>query len=337
MITPWIPSIIIAGAGLVTGFVVEFILLERLRRLAEKTSWEGDEVIFRTMKGVTLLWFTFMGAYISASYAPLDPLTSNYVKKSLFIVGILMTTLFVSKLVSGFIRTYTEKISGRFPMTSIFTSVMRVFIYTIGGLIILQSLGISVTPVLTALGVGGLAVALALQDTLSNLFAGFHIIASKSIRPGDFVKLQSGEEGYIQDINWRATTVRYADHLIIIPNSKMASSIIVNFNLPETNTLVRVPFVINSNVNLKILEDIALDTARHIIATVPGCDQLTEPVVRFTGMDEFGIRVLVIFTTKEYDHQFPARSEFIKKLHENLIAKGLESYLPFRTVIVKNP
>jgi small-conductance mechanosensitive channel len=83
--------------------------------------------------------------------------------------------------------------------------------------------------------VGGLAVALALQDTLSNLFAGLHIIASKKLLPGDYFLLDSGEEGYVQDVNWRNTFIRtLRNNMIVVPNARLASAILTNYYQPSS-------------------------------------------------------------------------------------------------------
>ena len=98
----------------------------------------------------------------------------------------------------------------------------------------MNELGVSITPILTALGVGGLAVALALQDTLSNFFAGFYIMMAGQIRVGDYVKLDSGEEGYIVDISWRSLTIRtLPNNIVVVPNSKVAQANVTNYSLPE--------------------------------------------------------------------------------------------------------
>ena len=94
----------------------------------------------------------------------------------------------------------------------------------------LNAVGVSITPIITALGVGGLAMALALQDTLSNLFAGIHILAEHTIRIGDFIRLETGQEGYVEDISWRTTRIRMLpNNMVIVPNSKLAQSVVVNY------------------------------------------------------------------------------------------------------------
>src|SRR5256886_8765791 len=113
-------------------------------------------------------------------------------------------------------------------------TIARVAIYVIGVLVPLSVLGVPVTPILPALGVGGLAVALALQDSLTNLFAGLHLLADKPIRVGDYVKIADAVEGYVVDIGWRSTRVRMLQNtVVVVPNKKVAESVITNYDLPE--------------------------------------------------------------------------------------------------------
>src|SRR5581483_1111858 len=121
----------------------------------------------------------------------------------LAILWITSLTLMVSRLAGNFVRFYGGRFASDFPVTSLTKNLAQIFVITLGALSILHSLNISVTPLLTALGVGGLAVALALQDTLSNLFGGFYITVAGQIRLGDYIRLNTGEEGFIADISWR--------------------------------------------------------------------------------------------------------------------------------------
>ena len=123
-------------------------------------------------------------------------------------------------MITGLVQTLAQSRSGVAGSATIFVNITRIVVLAMGFLVVLQTLGISIAPLLTALGVGGLAVALALQDTLANLFAGVHILASKTVQPGDYIRLSSGEEGYVVDINWRNTVVRQlSNNLVIIPNA----------------------------------------------------------------------------------------------------------------------
>jgi small-conductance mechanosensitive channel len=131
-------------------------------------------------------------------------------ERILVVIAILSVTVVLARIAAGIAGAYGRKGQGQFPSATILANLTRVFIYVLGLLTIFYSFGINITPALTALGIGGLAVALALQDTLSNFFAGLQIIASKQITTGDFIKLNSGDEGYVADITWRYTNAQDA-------------------------------------------------------------------------------------------------------------------------------
>jgi len=148
-------------------------------------------------------------------------------------------------------------------------------IYLIGFLVALDYLGVSITPLITALGVGGLAVALALQDTLSNLFSGLNILMTRKIRPGDFIRLDTGEEGVVCDITWRNTTIRALENnMVIVPNGKLGGAIVTNTHLPEKEMGLFVPVTVAFDNDLALVERVTLEVAREVLTAperaIPG-------------------------------------------------------------------
>lgn len=223
-------------------------------------------------------------------YLPLTPELFEFSKKILMVLAVLGGTFAAAKIATGFVNFYAEKGKGVLPSTTIFANLTRLLILALGGLIILQSLGISITPILTALGVGGLAVALALQDTLSNLFSGLHILLSRQLRPGDYVKLDSGEEGYVQDITWRNTTIRtLSNNMSIVPNSKLASAVIVNFNQPEKEMSVLVPVGVSYESDLKKVEKVTIEVVKETLREVEGGLESFDPFIRYHTFAGFSI------------------------------------------------
>ena len=103
----------------------------------------------------------------------------------------------------------------------------------------LQSLGVPVAPLLTTLGVGSLAVALALQDTLANFFAGLYLLADRPIGAGDYIKIHDGEEGYVETIGWRSSRLRTGTgNMVIVPNQKLSQAILINYHRPSTAVMM---------------------------------------------------------------------------------------------------
>ena len=146
-----------------------------------------------------------------------------------------------------------------------FTNFVRIAIYVIGVLIILDSLNISIAPMITALGVGGLAISLALKDTLSDIFAGLHILLSKKVQVGDFVQIDSGDMGYVMNISWRNTTImERTNNIIHIPNTRLSSATIKNFDSGDPSFSVKIPVGVSYESDLGQVEKITQEVIDEI-------------------------------------------------------------------------
>ena len=322
--------------GFLAGLIFEKIILTRLKKVAERTKWEGDEIFIAALRGKTFFWFVIAGIYGAILNVPISPDIFNILKKILLVIVIASVTIVFAKIAVSFINSYTKKVKGVLPLTSIFTNLTNVLVLVIGMLIILQSLGISITPILTAFGVGGLAVALALQDTLSNLFSGLHIIISKQVGPGDYVKLDTGEEGYVTDIAWRNTTIRaISDNMIIVPNSKMASAIITNYCQPAKKMSLYIEVGVSYDSNLQKVENVTIEVAKEIVREIQGGISESEPFIRYHTFGDFSINFVVILRTKEFINQYLIKHEFIKRLHERYKKEGIDIPFPIRTVYMQ--
>lgn len=210
-------------------------------------------------------------------------------------------------------------------------------VFVLGGLVLLRSLGVSIAPLLTALGVGGLAVALALQDTLSNLFAGLQILASKKVVPGDYVQLDSGEEGYVVDINWRNTSLRHLrNNVILVPNARLASATVTNYYKPFPEMSVLVGVGVSYRSDLPHVERITTDVARQTLEEVEGGVPDFEPFIRYGGFGESSIDFNVILRVSEPTAQYLVTHEFVKRLHERFGREGIEIPFPIRTIVFKD-
>jgi small-conductance mechanosensitive channel len=336
-IIQWIAPLGLILGGLLVGLFINKFVLRRLKRAVALTKWNGDEIIFSALGGLPILWLTLLGISLALQSLPLSPSWRNFVKNALLIVAILSVTIFVAKVAAGLVGLYARRIEGTLPATSLFANLTKLLVFLIGILVILQTLNISVTPILTALGVGGLAVALALQDTLSNLFSGLQIIASNQVRPGDYVKLESGEEGYVIDITWRNTAIRaLPNNMVIVPNSKLASTLVTNYHQPEKEMSVLVQVGVSYQSDLKKVEQITIEVAREVLQSVEGGVREFEPFIRYHTFGDSSINFSVILRGREFTDQFLIKHEFIKRLHEHYQQEGIEIPFPIRTIHIKN-
>ena len=207
----------------------------------------------------------------------------------------------------------------------------------LGVFIILQNLGINITPLITALGIGGLAVALALQDTLGNLFAGVQIILSRQVRPRDYVQLSSGEEGWVTDVKGRNTTIQtFPDgNLVAVPNSLLASSIVKNYSFPRTALWQTVGVGVSYDSDLEHVERVTQEVAEQVIEELDGGLPGEKPVVLFHTFGDSSINFDVRLQVRDFKSQGPVRHEFVKRLHRRFGEEGIEIPFPIRTVMMK--
>ncbi|MBI2966396.1 MAG: mechanosensitive ion channel [Bacteroidetes bacterium] len=328
-----IPASIVAGAVL-AAIILEWLVPLLLKKLSKGTTWKDDLLFFKPLRGFTAIFIILIGAWFAVLEAPLSPIHLFYTRKVLKILAVFAGTIALAKTGVGLVRYYTRSIHHSVLATSILITITRIVIFSIGLLIILQLFGISITPMLTALGVGGLAIALAMQDTLSNLFAGFHVIISRNIRPGDYIKLDSGQEGTVSDINWRNTIIRSpANNIIIVPNSKISGAIITNFTLPADEVVFMVAMTVPFSGDPEKVEQVAVEAATITMREEKGGVGNFIPVVRFNAFTDSGISFNIILRAENYDSQFSVKHAFIKRLHKLFRQAGLEPAVPVRKVI----
>jgi small-conductance mechanosensitive channel len=155
------------------------------------------------------------------------------VSRTVFALAAMSVTFAVASIASRLVADYGSRVRPETPVTTLSQNVAWLLVSTFGVLIVLNGLGVSITPMVTAFGIGGLAVALALQDPLANFFAGLLVTLARQFRIGDYIKLDSGIEGEIIDFNWRLTRIRTLQNkIVLVPNAKLAQAIVTNFSLP---------------------------------------------------------------------------------------------------------
>jgi small-conductance mechanosensitive channel len=329
----------LAGIALASGLLAAFLLRMLLRwlgRHATRTRWSGDDVIVDALRTVVPWSAIAGGAAAAGAVLPLTKTVQHHVNQTLQVLLIFVVTVTAARVIAGLVRTVTQSRSGVAGSATIFVNITRILVLAIGFLVMLQTLGISIAPLLTALGVGGLAVALALQDTLANLFAGIHILASKTVQPGDYIRLSSGEEGYVVDINWRQTTVRQlSNNLVIIPNGQLAGTNMTNFTRPEQQLTVLVQAGVAYESDLEHVERVTMEVVAEVMAEITGAVPEHEPAIRFHTFGDSRIGFTVILGVGEFSDQFRIKHEFIKRLHRRYREEGIRIPAPTRTVALQ--
>ncbi|MEU3412137.1 MULTISPECIES: mechanosensitive ion channel family protein [unclassified Streptomyces] len=332
-------DLVLAGIALAAGLTLAFMsrtLLRWLAKHAKRTRWSGDDVIVDALRSVVPWAAIAGGAAAAAAVLPLTGAVQHHIDQVLQVWVIAVVTFSAARVIAGLVRSVTQSRSGVAGSATIFVNITRVLVLAIGFLVVLQTLGISIAPLLTALGVGGLAVALALQDTLANLFAGIHILASKTVQPGDYIRLSSGEEGYVVDINWRQTTVRQlSNNLVVIPNGQLAKANMTNYTRPEQELTVLVQVGVGYDSDLEHVERVTAEVVTEVMRDVTGAVPDHEPAIRFHTFGDSRIGFTVILGVGEFSDQYRIKHEFIKRLHRRYRAEGIRIPAPTRTVALQ--
>lgn len=319
----WLTPVIIAGSIITAGIITQRAIILYIRRYEKETRWKGGQVFVHSLRWMIFLISALVGTYVGLTRSPLSPETLNTIKKLHNGLIIFIFSFILARIISGLFRVYSLRGEGTKRSLSLLNTIINIIIYSVGGVIILDSLGISITPILTAMGVGGLAVALALQDTLSNLFAGIYITSSRYINLGDYITLSSGEEGNVVDITWRCTMLLNLNNsTVIIPNSKLISTTVSRNKLPVKSQTVNVNWMVRNDGDLEKIEKLTLEVASAVVEELK-IENEDKPVFRYKEFSESSVKFIVTFTWRNYGQQDFLCHTFIKRLQKKFKDEGI--------------
>ncbi|HAJ56252.1 MAG TPA: mechanosensitive ion channel protein MscS [Candidatus Omnitrophica bacterium] len=316
-------------------FIIKKLVFLNLKKWANRTKSGLDNILIESLDfPLTLLIFFSATFFLERLFpATKDTTVINYLYAGFKAVAIIAVILFFDKLLKALIETYSSNIEILKASKSVVTAVVRILVIAVGLLIILDSFGISITPILASLGIGSLAVALALQPTLENFFSGIQMIIDKPIQVGQFVKLDTGEEGYVEKIGWRSTWVRMLpNNMVILPNKTIVNSKVINYYYPTKETAVLVQVGVHYNSDLKHVEKVTEEVAEETLKTVLGGVPEFKPFIRYHTFSDFSINFTVILSAKEFVDNYLIKHEFIKRLHERYNKEGIIIPYPIRAI-----
>jgi small-conductance mechanosensitive channel len=310
---------------LAVGWIVRHLVLRALRAWTSRTQSRPGLILQQALRGPTLIWVLILAVHVAVQSSDLPAVVSDRAADLLAGLWIFSLTIMCMRLARDLVRTYGSQIPGALPVTTLTQNLAQIIVLILGILVLLAQYRKPITPILTALGVGGLAVALALQDTLSNLFSGFYVAVAGQIRLGDYIKMNSGEEGYVADIGWRSTTIRSLNNnMIIVPNSKLAQAIVTNYYLPAKNLSTSVQVNVGYDSDPAHIEQLLLEVGAATAGVIPG--MLTEPAPTATfepGFAENSMGFSLNFQVAEFANQFTVRQELRKRIVEHFRERGV--------------
>ena len=327
-----IPALIL-GTSLLMGFVLNYRLRRYVTRHADLAPDSALGVLLHAVRGLPRLWCFAVGVYWTIHTVGLIEPVERLLSYILFTILVFSITRVIVRTLERIISLRTAEAGSAAAATSLLTNLVSITIYAAGAIIILGHYGISIAPLITALGVGGMAVALGLQESLANLFAGLHLILSKQVRVGDYIRLDSGDEGRVTDITWRYTTIlTNTNNTVVVPNAKLSSAILTNYDMPESQIAVVLPVGVSYDSDLEKVEAVTLAVASAVMERLEG-SAVKPPTVYFHTFGDSSIDFNVVLYARRFTDRAKLKHEFIKALTQRYRAENIDIPFPIRTIL----
>ncbi len=338
--THWLDLVVPLGvtAGLIV--VVLIVIPWVINRIDRMTPVEIKLTYWRLLVAPLCWIIAVVGIYATILRVPMSEAHRDRVSIGL---AVALTLAFVyaglrvfNTALRGYYEDLREVHDPRTAYVGGLRKLVNIVIIVVAALLITNQLGYQITPLLASLGIVGLAVALAMQDTLSNFFSGFYLMLDQPIRPGDYIQLDTGQEGFVQEIGWRNTRIRpFSNNLVIIPNAKLADSVIINWHQPVPEMSVYVRCGVAYHSDLDEVERIAKEVGHQVQDRVEGTNREWDPVVRFKEFGDSNINFVTVLRVTDPTQRFLLEHEFMKALFRRFNEEGIEISFPMRTVIMR--
>ena len=332
----------IAAASVFVGtiavaFVVPLVLRFLRVKVAARTRTSLDVRLLSQTVTPAVLAVLLGGLYLTLGQISALDLHRDSIRTYFVVAATVVVALAIARVSTALLNWYGAEIAHRTrtdldaKLVPIFRRLLNLVVYAVAFILVLDRLGVQISPLIAGLGIGGLAIALAVQPSLASFLAGTYVLADGVIKRGDYIELDSGQAGYVEDIGWRTTKVRHwQGNLIILPNSRLADAIVTDYEAPEPPMMFLVPCGVSYSSDLEQVEKVTLDVASQVIRDCPDAVKSFEPTVRFREFGDSNIDFMVILMSVNRVGKFLVRHDFIKALHKRFNEEGIEIQYPAR-------
>lgn len=302
--------------GIVVGAIAYMLIVRPVRRATERHGWHALQRVTTIIGPVIVLWGALAGLYVGMDHLTLSPREASSLERAIGALFILSLMWIAARIAGAWIEAFGARTEHKIFSISLYSTLVQGAIMVVGLLTVLSSLGIAIAPLLTTLGLGGLAVALALNDTLSNLFAGVQIVAARQLRIGDYVRFDFAE-GEVVDIHWHNTTIRdFESNLTVVPNSKINTSSFTNYSMCVSAVMIPVNATLPWKGAMSGLRTIAERAACDAVTEVAGMVEAQNCQVYLSAMNETNVQVTALMPIGHIENRMRAISGFLRRLHD---------------------
>ncbi len=335
---PWVLGPATFLITVLLGLALKRFIFSRLKAWASKTETNLDNLLLTALDRPLTLLITGAGLVFMTKHFDVPDRADTAILLAYKVLVILAIALFADRMVAGMVDAYALKQPVLAAAKGIVKGVARTVLYAMAALIFLDTLGITITPLLASLGVGSLAVALALQEPLSNFFSGLSLLIDKPIQPGHYIQMDGGVEGHVEAVGWRATRIRtLQNNLVLVPNAKLVSSVITNYDRPESEMALPVSVGVAYGSDLGKVEKVTLEVVREVMTAHAMTDAVPRAGVAFTEFGDSAISLVAVLRVTRFEDRGPLKHAFIKALHARFRAEGISIPYPTRTILSQQP
>jgi small-conductance mechanosensitive channel len=329
-------ALLILAASYGAAFVLSGTVVRLLMARARRTAADGDDALVRSIGRPLALALFMVGARFVLAVVPIPEAFELRLAQLVFAVCVGAACLALVRAWRLLLFWWAREPGDGAPKPwsadfgPLLGKLGALLIGLIGFTTVLENVGVDVKTLVVSLGVGSLAVGLAAQDTLANMFAGFTLLLDRPFRVGERIQLASGEIGDVETIGLRATRIRTPDEtMLVLPNTILTKEKVVNLSRPTRSLTTRVAVSAAYGSELAEVRRILLEAARRSALVEP----TREPVVLLNRFGDFAVEYLLVFWVRDYVDQGLARSEIQEEIYRRFQETGIEVPFPVRRII----
>ena len=339
----WLNPAIVVGsilAAALTALIFHFVMVPIALRLTNRTAIDLDDQVVRAARWPLSLGIIVLGIYLAVTIpVDLSARQQEIVDTLAKAAGLILATSLVLRVVTRSLDWYLHNLAAQTPgdmddrLLPMVRRAVVVLISAVGGLLVLDTLSVPISPLIAGLGLGGLAVALALQPTLANVFAGAYVMTEGVIAPGDYIELEGSVAGYVMEVSWRSTRVRtWGNNLVVIPNSKFAETIFTNYQQPLPPVNVYLTCGVSYESDLHLVEAVSREVMENLLETDPNGVKEYGAWFGFESFGDSNVVFWLFLQAKDRLASFELQSALIRDLQQRFSEEGIVINYPVRAL-----
>ncbi|GMU41493.1 MAG: mechanosensitive ion channel protein [Chloroflexota bacterium] len=342
--TDWVEiarALAVVAGGIAVAWLLGRLVRGVVHRLTHSSESTLDDVLVRALRPPLTALIVLQAAAIGFRTISVWQPHHDRADRVWLALTVLIVTLAVQRAISALLTWYStspsQRLGTRLNARSLplVRRAVNIAVLLIGGIIVLDALGVQISPLLAGLGIGGIAVALALQPLLANVFASSYMLSDASVRVGDLVEIEGGVVGTVEDIGWRATRIRSFDNnVVLMPNSKLADATMTNYSAADAQSDARVLVGVSYESDLEQVERVCLEVMTALRDEHAAAVKTADPVMRFTAFGESNVEILLKMRAVNWGDSFALRHDLIKRLHARFVEEGIVINYPARRLLL---